>query len=379
MLIIMTSPDAVLRAGRPDPQIAKVLTDVRAAGDPVALISNHREPGWFAPTFTGSSVQFLQVVGRQSGEIISTNAKKFSLAPHDCLVLAAKDEDVQMGKNGGAVLIAAGWATSRQVTSLGIRVDTAQQLQEVIDLTRGWPGQWWFSATGPKYGVRALADLSQYGRDLSQQLFAQKLTQTVKQGGSRLNALLTVTARSLLTEGAATAQGLLWGVYPSSHSTNQDDEILSDFTQRLRTTVSRVRFAKVGEPLFIRHRPSIRRSAGGGADRTDPTDQLLSLHLNPFYRDNGRLIGKRVIVIDDCTTYGASYGVAAALLRKAGAASVTGVALGKFGSQLRVFDIDILSSPYAPLTAGGFNVRSVTGFGGSTSTASQRNLQSLIP
>jgi hypothetical protein len=379
MLIIMTSPDAVLRSGRPDPQIAKVLTDFRAANNPVALVSNHREPVWFAPTFKGSSVQFLQVIGRQSGEIISTNAKKFSLAPHDVLVLAAKDEDVQMGKNGGAVLIAAGWGTSRQVTSLGIRVDDAKQLQEVIGLTKGWPGQWWFSATGPQYGVRALADLSQYGKDLPQQLFAQKLTQTVKQGGSRLNALLAVTARSLLTDGVATEKDLLWGVYPSSSSTNQDDEILSDFTQRLRTTVSRVRFAKVGEPLFIRHRPSIRRSGGGGGDRTDPTDQLLTLHLNPFYRDSGRLVGKRVIVIDDCTTYGASFGVAAALLRKAGAVAVTGVALGKFGSQLRAFDIDVLSNPYAPLAPAGFNVRSVVGFSGSTSVASQRNLLTLIP
>jgi hypothetical protein len=379
MLIIMTSPDAVLRGGRPDPQIAKILADVRAANNPVALVSNHREPAWFAPTFTTSGVQFLQVVGRQSGEIISVNAKKFSLNPHDVLVLAAKDEDVQMGKNGGAVLVAAGWATSPQVASLGIRVDNAKQLQEVIDLTKGWPGQWWFSANGPKYGVRALADLSQYGKNLPQQVFAQKLTQTVKNGGSRLNALLAVTARSLLTEGVATEKDLLWGVYPSSSSTNQDAEILSDFTHRLRTTVSRVRFSKRGEPLFIRHRPSVRRSAGGATDRTDPTDQLLTVHVNPFYRDKGRLAGKRVIVVDDCTTYGASFGVAAALLLKAGAASVTGVALGKFGSQLRAFDINILSSPYAPLLQAGFSVVSVSGFGGNTSTASQQNLQTLIP
>jgi len=379
MLIIMTSPDAVLRGGKPEGSIVKVLTDVRAANNPVALVSNHREPAWFAPTFANTGVQFLQVRGRQSGENISVNAKKFKLNPHDVLVLAAKDEDVQMGKNGGAVLVAAGWASSPQLASLGIRVDDAKQLQEVIDLTKGWPGQWWFSANGPRYGVRALADLSQYGKDLPQQVFAQKLTQTVKNGGSRLNALLAVTARSLLTEGVAIEPDLLWGVYPSSSSTNKDTETLSDFTHRLRTTVSRVRFSKRGEPLFIRHRSSARRSAGGGGDRTDPSDQLLSLHINPFYREKGRLGGKRVIVVDDCTTYGASFGVAASLLLKAGAASVTGVALGKFGGQLRAFDIDVRGNPYAPLAQSDFSVNSVSGLSGSTSSASQRNLLTLIP
>lgn len=33
-----------------------------------------------------------------------------------------------------------------------------------------------------KYRVRALIDLSQYGKDASQQLFAGKLTNTVKNG-----------------------------------------------------------------------------------------------------------------------------------------------------------------------------------------------------
>lgn len=39
------------------------------------------------------------------------------------------------------------------------------------------------------------------------------------------------------------------------------------------------------------------------------------MHLNPFYKDHQRLVGKNVIVVDDCTTYGVSFGVASALLR----------------------------------------------------------------
>ena len=211
----------------------------------------------------------MQNRGRQSGEIVSQNAKKFALNPFDALVLAAKDEDVQMGKNGGAILVAAGWSAAQQVASLGIRIDNAAQLQEIIALTAGWSGQWWYAGDAGRYRVRALSDLSGLGKDVTQQLFAQRLTATVKGGGGRLNALLAVTSRSLLMEKVNQLDGLVWGVYPSSKSANDDDEILSDFTHRLRTTVSRVRFSKREEPLFIRHTPSPKRSAGGGNEVGD--------------------------------------------------------------------------------------------------------------
>ena len=165
----------------------------------------------------------------------------------------------------------------------------------------------------------------------------------------------------------------------SVSSRNDDTEVLSDFTHRLRTTVSRAQMSRRGEPLFIRHKPSAKRSAGSGGDRTDPTDQLLTLHLNPYYRDKSRLKGKRVIVLDDCTTYGVSFGVAAALLRKAGAQAVTGVALGKFGNQLRHYEIDILSDPFLPLATTSFKVAAVGGFSGKTDPGPQQDLQSLIP
>ncbi|MBY5315444.1 phosphoribosyltransferase [Rhizobium leguminosarum] len=378
MLILMTSPDALLHNGVPNPQLVSVLTSAAAAGNPVGIISNHGEPAWFEGAFGGSAVQFLQSRGRQSGDIVSQNAAKFGLNPSDVLVLASKDEDVQMGKNGHALLIAAGWSGDRQVEALGIRIESAAQFQEIVELIDGWSGQWWFSGEAPRYHVRALSDLSGYGKSVSQQDFAQRLTNTVKNGGSRLNALLAVTARSLLMEGADSVDGLVWGVYPSSKSDNDDTDTLCDFTHRLRTTVSRVRFSKRGEPLFIRHTASPKRSSGGGGDRTDPTGQVLTIHLNPFYKKSSRLVGKNVVVIDDCTTYGVSFGVAAAFLRKAGAASVIGIALGKFGNQLRHYEIDILTDPYAPVSAGGFSVASSGLMSGSTNTISQQVLRSLI-
>lgn len=380
MLIVLTSPDAVLRQGKPDPSLVTVLKKAKADGNPTALVSNHKQPAWFDASFAGSGVQYIHEYGRQGGGIVSRNAEKFSLNPFDVLVLASNATDIQMGKNGGALLVAADWSADPAVAALGVRVSSFTDLSQVIELTAGWSGTWWFSGDAARYNVRALSDLStkKYGLTGTQQAFAMGITSTVKSGGAKLNALLAVTARSLLMEGFATKNDLVWGVYPSSSSSNNDTEVLSDFTHRLRTTVSRVRFAKKDEPLFIRHTISSKRSAGGAGDRTDPSEQIRTIHLNPYYAESSRLKNKHVVVIDDCTTYGVSFGVAAAFLRAAGAAAVTGVALGKFGSQLRYYEIDISSDPFKPVPNGAFKVVGSTSLAGTSNSSAQSSLQDLI-
>ncbi|EIN00439.1 hypothetical protein WQE_15451 [Paraburkholderia hospita] len=378
MQMLLTSPDAVLVSGKPHPDIVKVLVDFAAAKNPVALLSNHAEPYWFRQAFANTAVQFLRSPARQDGGVVSHYAKHFNLQNHDVLVLAAKTEDIQMAKNGHAVVIGAGWSNSQYIADLGIRAANPAELAQVISLTAGWQGQWWYQGDTSGYSVRVLTDLSQMGKGIDQQVFAGKIKQTVKNGGVHLNALLAVTARSLLFMGASTAPDLVWGVYPSSGSNNTDSETLSDFTHRLRTTVSRVQYAKRGEPLFIRHTPSDKRSSGSfSGDRRDPTGQVTTLHLNPFYAEKGRLRGKNVVVVDDCTTYGVSFGVSAAFLRKAGAASVAGIALGKFGNQLGAYQIELKSDPFAPVRASDFTW-SYSAFSGTTNSGSQAALTLLL-
>lgn len=378
MPILLTSPDALLVNGvSPDVGLVAALKHMRES-HPVAVVSNHGEPAWFQSAFAGSKVQFLKVVGRQDGSFIHPNVQKFGLQSFDVVVLATKLVDVQMGKNGGAVIVGAGWSNDPAVKSLGISVANAAQLQETMALVAQWSGTWWFSGNGANYQVRALADLSTFNKGVTQTEFAQRLTSTAKGGGARLAALAAVTSRSLLMDAVGTTKDLFWGVYPSSTPHNDDSDVLSDFVHRLRTTVSRVHYAERNSPLFIRHAASVKRSAGGSPDRTDPTDQITTLQLNPFYATKNRLQGKNVVVIDDCTTYGVSFGVAAAMLRKAGAASVTGIALGKFGNQLRQYDIDILSDPFKPISKAAFRVNSKGTFGGTTSPVAQQALQELI-
>lgn len=377
MLALITSPSAIIVNGTPSEQIIKSLINASRQGNAVGVVSNHDEPDWFDKAFKGTNVIFLKTDARQNGVIISEVAKHLKIPTHDVLVLAVSAVDMQMAKNGRAVLIAAGWASDRAVQGLGIKIASPQELEEVIAMTNGWNGHWWFEGNEARYSARALVDLSGYGKELTQQIFANKLTNTVKNGGSRLTALLTVTARSLLIDKIDSTDDLFWAVYPSSKSTNDDTEVLSEFTHRLRTTTSRVRFARAKEPLFIRHTPSEKRSANRNADRTDPTGQITTLHLNPAYKTQIR--GRNVIVIDDCTTYGISFAVASAFLIAAGARSVNGIALGKFGNQLGYYEIELASDPFKPVDAKGFKIVKQNHFAGKTDNTAQKILQALIP
>lgn len=370
--MLLTSPRALGKS--PNQDLVDVISKIKSDGNPVAIVSNHEKPDWFDEAFNDSNVQFITQKGRQTGSIISENAKNLDLEPCNTIVLAGCMEDIQMAKNGNAVVIAAGWTEEEYVNSIGIRVDNSQELQEVFKLTSQWNGQWWYSGECEFYSVNSLADLSQYGQDQGQVVFAGKLKNTVKLGGSKLNSLLVVTARSLLMNDVLKDSKLVWGVYPSSNSTNDDNEVLSDFTHRLRTTTSRVRFAKKDSPLFVRHTASAKRSAGGSGDRTDPTEQIQTIHLNPEYK--GKLGGKHVIVVDDCTTYGVSFGVASAFLKKAGAAKVTGIALGKFGRTLEYYDITIDTDPFSPVHSFKSNAAKV--LTGSNNSSAQQDLSTLV-
>lgn len=377
MTVVLTSNRVIMRSGAPDPAVVSALTGLAAAGTEIGVISNHLKPAWFDSSFpAGSGVVHVQRLGRQNGSVISEIGEKHGIPTHDFVVLAADQNDVQMAKNGGAVVVAAGWAADVRTNGYGISVASPAEFVEVLGLVGSWPGDWYFVGDEPWYRVVSLSNVSGKYVGPAQEAFAAKVVGTIKEGGSRLQALLVVTARSLLTDGVAGRENLMWGFYPSAASTNADGETLADFAHRLRTVASRVRLAQRGTPLLIRHTASLKRSRGGAGDRSDPSNQIETLHLNPAYRRTVK--GRNVVLLDDCTTYGVSFGVSAALLRAAGAASVTCVALGKFGDCLSYYEIDVDSDPFAPVTANDYSVRASRRFAGSRNTAAQNALIHLI-
>lgn len=96
--------------------------------------------------------------------------------------------------------------------------------------------------------------------------------------------------------------------------------------------------------LLVRH-TTVPSSRSQGARRAIAT-QFGSIHVNPEYRKY--VEGKRVLVLDDFTTWGYSFEAARQMLLKAGASSVTGVAVAKFRYSYHVSQVRKEWDPYAP-------------------------------
>lgn len=276
------------------------------------------------------------------------------LKNHNIVVLAHKIEDIQMAKHAHAIIVS---PSKSSVSQYGICVSSQEDLQYILNILESWSGEWWFKARkDPDFEIYSLLDLSTFNKQQELVEFLKCITDIIKNNKSytfydnnlNINSILALTSISILKNFSSDFKNLIFGVYPSSNSDNSDNETLSDFTHKLRSIVSNVQYCKKGEPLFIRHKPSLKRSNKyTNLDRTDPTEQINSIHINPFYKD--KIKNKHVFVIDDCTTYGVSLSVSYALLKKAGAEKVTGITLGKFGDRLEFYDIEILSNPYEPI------------------------------
>lgn len=376
-MLITTSTRAIWDGQQPYPGVIELLQSLGRHSQ-VAVISNHAEPPWFARHFGNSCAYHVQIPGRQSGTAVKNWAQENEVPPYRVLVLGASRDDVMMATNCGAVLVCGGWCADEQARRTGIAISMPNEFEELALLFGRWGGQRYWHAESDHYTVDALCNASSHSYTNDEQRgFGQKVARAVKYGTPELNKILTVTAGSLLRMGVPENSGLVWGVYPSSSGAG-DEEVLSDFTHRLRTTVSRVHFAKIGEPLFVRHRAAPKRSAGEGGDRNNPTAEVESLHLNPFYSESNRLLGKYVVVVDDLTTYGLSMGVAAGMLRAAGARAVHGVALGKLGNRLGCFDVTINSDPFAPIPQEGWSWENATWKAEELSDGDQEALRSIL-
>lgn len=128
-------------------------------------------------------------------------------------------------------------------------------------------------------------------------------------------------------------------VYPG-HGKNSQNKILAQYSEILPKILRN----KYLSDLLIRHTDANPSHFTRNANR-NIYDQLSTVMLNEKYRD--KIVGKRVLVLDDFTTSGNSLETARVLLLKASAASMTGIAFAKYTA---AHNVVILSGDWDPFT-----------------------------
>lgn len=326
------------------PGILEALKRMRQ-GNHILLVSNHSRPVWLTPDMP--YIQFYGTASRQSGDIVAkiiADNKSKNIVKSEIIVLGAADADMQMASNATTLLVRPTWAKlEANMAKYGVEWKDPSTLPALIDYLDD-TGPWFFVSPDPFLDIYCLTSAgTKYESNADYEKLANRMRWCLKDGQKELNSGLTLHLLSSIYATAGFSDAKRWGFYPSSNSSNDLSETMAEFTRHAGHLFKR----RVKEPLFIRHKASVKRHLVGG-DRMDATSQVTTIHLNPYYK--GKLKGETVVVLDDFLTYGLSFGVAAAFLKKAGAKKVIGVAMGKFGGVARRYQIEIEGDPYAPVT-----------------------------
>ena len=313
-------------------------------------VSDRPAPSWFktnfpwlkycnAPSFGGGS--------RKSGKFVAGLLdlnKTLNLRKSQLVMLGYGEADVPMYANSQSVLIRCDWRSDLhpKIRPYGIPCPTVSALPPILKLLNE-EHPWFFTHTDNVCDTYCLTNAAtRVGSDEELKALAAQLQSCLKAGNPKKRQEFIVHLLSSFYATDIFRAADLWSYYPSSKSANDGTELICDFVELARTTFNR---RKKEHPLFIRHTPTSARHSSPQAKREDPASQIQSIHLHPDY--DGSLRGKTVVVLDDYTTTGVSFSVAAAFLRKAGAAKVLAVAMGKFPRTSYIQEIELGSSPFA--------------------------------
>lgn len=351
--ILLVSTDVLWNeaGAAPHKDVVETLQKVTEAGNLVVLISVHPEPPWFSKHFPYAKFCACGFDERKNGLIVDRLLAmnvKHGLKHSDMVVFGTKDADFFMAVLKQVLFVRCDWsqaADRERASKYGIPLSEPLLILGMTRLLEsGTP--WYYQHHSDGFSVYALTNAGTLGvqLDAPARNLIDGLRNCLKQGDPKRKLAFQVHLLSSLyaTEGFRGVD--IWSYYPGSTSSNQGDEVMAGFCELARTAYG----PRTKGPLFIRHTPcASRHQQRAEDDRTDPTLQVQTVHLNPAYR--AKLKGATVAVLDDFLTHGVSFGVAAALLQAAGAKKVICVAMGKFGRKARDYPLQIKGDPFLPV------------------------------
>lgn len=320
-----------------------------AAGHFIALISGHSQPEWFSEV-ESERIKFIKckLADRKSGAVVSRliAQNRNSLEHSEVIIIAAKDDDMLPAFNTQTLLLRADWLGNftGRFSTYGCIIESPEKIPIVADLLED-EEPWHFSANAEDFEAYSLTNAGTIlESDAGMLRLVNRLRGCLKAGDKANLEAFKIHFVSSLYSTPVFGNVDLWGFYPGSRSPTDESGVMAEFCRLARTTFKK----RSKGPLLLRHSAASKRHEQRGGDRIDPSEQIASIQLNPEYR--GKIRGKMVCVVDDYLTYGCSFGVAEALLKKAGARKVICVSLGKFGNQARRYQINLgEQDPFGPI------------------------------
>ena len=318
------------------------------AGHYCALVSNRNEkPSWLEEFSYSPNFKFLPVPGRKQKDKVRKLLRSCSVDWSKVLVVSCTDDDFVMSINSRLLFLVGRWSNKigKRISQYGIKIDSPRCLLGAIELLSSTE-PWYYSYQSKAFSIYSMTNAGDHNSISEMKPIVSKLRNHLKCGDNTDKVIFNLLFISSLLKTPPCENIDYWAYYPSSSIKQKQDEIISSYAEIARASLSCK--AQHPHPIFVRHKAVQPRHSAGSSDRINPIDQVQSIHIHNHYE--GKLKDKTVAVVDDFTTYGTSFGVAEALLKKAGAKNVICFALGKFGNTTHKYEINANRiNPFKPI------------------------------
>jgi hypothetical protein len=354
--------------GAPVPGVQGMLSNLRSNGISIAIASNR--PNLAARLRLAGLLHDLAMdrymVGAKKGSPlwVDTACQAFAIRKNEVAWLGDSDLDMRSAVNAGIFYFNAGW--SAPTYPYGINVTHPRVFDLVIKECFVKTVYWYWQLgdadeAGRPTAVKGMID----GNGAGIPALRNDLISFLKHGGDPSVGPLSVRDFMMLhLLGSIYGEGLYstidtWTTYPGSGGGS--NAAMAPFIH-MAARLFRDRYV---DDLLIRHQTAIDSGVARSQGRNvDFLNQANTVHLNALHRQ--RVVGRKVLVVDDFATGGYSFECARNLLLEGGATDVACVALGKYGLRQHVVSPRPGYSwdPYRPWrhSADAFNEQQQSGF-----------------
>ena len=321
----------------PYDKMRSIVNSLINKGNTCLLVSNRSAPSRLSTNYP--RVLFKQISQQGRGSDIKEYIKNEVKDPSKVLVVSCTDRDFHMSVNSGFLYLTGKWSDQVEEKPLkyGIHLMHPHELPSIVYLLNT-THPWYYKYESEGFCIYSMTNGGNHKNFDKIKPIVDQLRNHLKSGRNEYEKIFKILFLSSLLKTLSAKEIKYWAYYPSSDIRNEENEIISDYARQARYALQCR--SKHPNPLLIRHAPSAKRHIQKD-DRKNPNLQLQSIYIHPYYKKNSKLKNAIVAIVDDYTTYGTSFAVAAALFKAAGVKKVLCFSLGKFGNTTCKYNINM--------------------------------------
>ncbi|CAM4199656.1 hypothetical protein QCI44_28825 [Bacillus cereus group sp. RP37] len=272
--------------------------------------------------------------GKLSGKVLPSNK--------DIMLVGAVEEDIRIAANNKILLINPGWVENvdEKIQKYGFKLKNFNQIIQCIDILNLDTELFYDFEVDEKTRLIAVSNANKYYAVKNEAEMIENYKRTLKYGYETYRYAVYFHYLTMIIGMEEFKDVDYWMSVPSSTGSTENN--IYDIVKRTRYLLNNRR----SQELFVRYKPGKKSTSMSSKDRIEEgcKRHFETLHLNPKYK--GKLKGKKICVLDDYFTYGASFESVRNLLIKEEVGEIILVAIGTFKKPYYKEDFKIKGNVY---------------------------------